>query len=209
MQVHKTDALIRVDLQNDFCVGGALAVQGADAAFIERCNALAARFRSAGATVVDTQDFHPAGHRSFASQHPGKAPFDVVQFPYGPQVLWPDHCVQGTRGSDPHNALNTDLAHLVLRKGMRLNVDSYSAFYENDKTTHTGLHGYLHGRDVRRVFVCGLAYDYCVGYTALDARKLAFAQVNVVSSHTRVIAADTTLAMNSALRAANIKRLEL
>lgn len=159
------DALIVVDVQNDFCPGGALAVAGGDE-IVPLINRLATRFEN----VVLTQDWHPAGHASFASAHPGKAPFELTEMPYGPQVLWPDHCVQGTRGADFHPGLNIPHAQLIIRKGYHAGVDSYSAFREADRTTPTGLAGYLRERGITRVHVVGLATDYCVGWTAIDAR---------------------------------------
>lgn len=161
-----SDALIVVDVQNDFCPGGSLAVADGDAV-VPVINALAQRF----ANVVLTQDWHPAGHASFASAHPGKAPFETTEMPYGLQVLWPDHCVQGTPGAALHPSLAVPHAQLIIRKGYHPAVDSYSAFREADRTTHTGLAGYLKERGIRRVFVVGLATDYCVGWTALDARS--------------------------------------
>lgn len=164
-----TDALIVIDVQNDFCPGGALAVAEGDA-IIPRINALMGDFQ----TVVLTQDWHPADHASFAANHAGAAPFSLNQMPYGPQVLWPTHCVQGTDGAAFHPALRTDPAQLVIRKGFRAAIDSYSAFFENDHSTATGLDGYLRSRGVTRVTLVGLATDYCVAYSALDAAKLGF-----------------------------------
>ncbi|HEY3800143.1 MAG TPA: bifunctional nicotinamidase/pyrazinamidase [Caulobacteraceae bacterium] len=164
------DALIVVDVQNDFCAGGALAVPDGDAVapLITR---IAERF----AHVVLTQDWHPPGHGSFASSHPGKAPFDTVRMPYGEQTLWPDHCVQGSAGAAFHPALEIPRAELVLRKGFRREIDSYSAFFENDRATATGLGGYLRERGLTRLFFAGLAFDYCVAWSAEDARRLGFA----------------------------------
>ena len=164
-----TDVLVAVDIQNDFCPGGALEVPRGDEV-VRMFNLIAPRF----AHRVLTQDWHPAGHRSFASSHPGKAPFSTVQMPYGPQTLWPDHCVQGTRGADLHPDLDPRCAELILRKGFHRDVDSYSAFFENDQRTSTGLGGYLRERGFSHVFLCGLATDYCVAWSALDARKLGF-----------------------------------
>lgn len=172
MSPRPTDALIVVDVQNDFCPGGALAVADGDAV-VPVVNALARRF----ANVVLTQDWHPAGHASFASAHPGKAPFETTELAYGTQVLWPDHCVQGTPGADLHPGLAVPHAQLVIRKGWNAGVDSYSAFREADRATRTGLAGYLRERGVERVFVVGLATDYCVGWTAIDARAAGFAAV--------------------------------
>jgi nicotinamidase/pyrazinamidase len=163
------DVLIVVDLQNDFCPGGALAVPQGDE-IIPIVNGLAARFRN----VVLTQDWHPGGHSSFASSHRGKKPFDTVTMDYGPQVLWPDHCVQDTPGADFHRALHAPHAALVVRKGFRRAIDSYSAFYENDRKTPTGLTGYLRERGLTRLFLAGLAFDFCVRYSAEDARRQGF-----------------------------------
>lgn len=165
----KTDVLLIVDVQNDFCPGGALAVPGGDEV-VAPINRLAERFRH----VVLTQDWHPAGHLSFASSHPGKAPMETVTAAYGPQVLWPDHCVQGTEGAAFRADLRVPNAQLVLRKGYDREIDSYSAFYENDHVTATGLAGYLRERGLNRVFVCGLAFDFCVRYSAEDARRAGF-----------------------------------
>jgi nicotinamidase/pyrazinamidase len=161
--------LIVVDVQNDFCPGGALAVPHGDEV-IPIVNSLAARFRN----VVLTQDWHPRGHSSFASSHPGKKPFETIAASYGPQVLWPDHCVQGTPGAEFHPALNAPHAALLLRKGFHRAIDSYSAFYENDRKTPTGLTGYLRERGLSRLFLAGLAFDFCVRYSAEDARREGF-----------------------------------
>jgi len=164
------DALIVVDVQNDFCPGGRLAVQKGDEV-VPVINALAQRF----ANVVLTQDWHPPGHQSFATSHPGRKPFDSIKLPYGEQVLWPDHCVQGSDGAALHKDLSVPQAQLLIRKGYNKDVDSYSAFLEADRKTRTGLEGYLEERGIKRVFVCGLATDFCVAWTALDARKFGFA----------------------------------
>lgn len=161
--------LIIVDVQNDFCPGGALAVPRGDE-IIPIVNGLAARFRN----VVLTQDWHPRDHSSFASCHPGTKPFDTIGASYGPQVLWPDHCVQDTAGAAFHPALRAPHAALVLRKGFRRAIDSYSAFYENDRKTPTGLTGYLRERGLTRLFLAGLAFDFCVRYSAEDARREGF-----------------------------------
>jgi nicotinamidase/pyrazinamidase len=161
--------LIVVDVQNDFCPSGALAVPHGDEV-VSIINSLAARFRN----VVLTQDWHPRGHSSFASSHPGRKPFETVAASYGPQVLWPDHCVQGTPGAEFHPALNAPHAALVLRKGFHRAIDSYSAFYENDRKTPTGLTGYLRQRGLSRLFLAGLAFDFCVRYSAEDARREGF-----------------------------------
>lgn len=168
------DCLLVIDVQNDFCPGGALAVADGDAV-VPVINRLGVRF----AHRVLTQDWHPAGHGSFASSHPGRKPFDVITLPYGEQVLWPDHCVQGSTGAEFHAALETAGAELVIRKGFRADIDSYSAFYENDRQTPTGLTGYLRNRGFSRLYMGGLATDFCVAYSALDARREGFAVVVV------------------------------
>ena len=164
-----TEALIVIDVQNDFCPGGALAVPEGDA-IVPGVNALMREFPA----VILTQDWHPAGHASFASEHPGRAPMETVEMPYGPQILWPDHCVQGTPGAAFHPDLDTDRADLILRKGFRRAIDSYSAFFENDGTTPTGLEGYLRTRGLSRLTMVGLATDVCVAYSAQDAARLGF-----------------------------------
>jgi nicotinamidase/pyrazinamidase len=181
-------ALIVVDVQIDFCPGGALAVAGGDA-IVPLVNALMPRF----ATVVLTQDWHPAGHISFASSHVGKQPFETVDVAYGRQVLWPDHCVIGTRGADFHPALDTRCAQMIVRKGFRAGVDSYSGFKEADRATVTGLGGFLKERGVKRALVCGLATDFCVAWTALDARAFGL-DVAVVEDACRGIDANGSLA---------------
>jgi nicotinamidase/pyrazinamidase len=163
------DVLIVVDIQNDFCPGGALAVPRGDEV-VAIVNRLAGLFRN----VVLTQDWHPRGHFSFASTHPGKNAFDTIAAYYGPQILWPDHCVQDTAGAQFHGALQIPHASLVVRKGHDCAIDSYSAFYENDRTTPTGLAGYLRERGAKRVFLAGLAFDFCVRYSAEDARRENF-----------------------------------
>ena len=166
MEITGRDALIVVDVQNDFCPGGALAVPEGDAV-IPVVHRIAPRFEH----IVLTQDWHPRGHCSFASSYPGKRPFEVIELADGEQRLWPDHCVQGTRGAEIHADLKLERAELILRKGFRKNVDSYSAFFENDHVTPTGLAGYCRERGLERVFFAGLAYDFCVGFSALDARR--------------------------------------
>ena len=187
--IDATDVLIVVDVQNDFCPGGALAVPRGDE-IVPVVNRLAARFRN----VVLTQDWHPAGHFSFASTHPGKKPFETIAAPYGPQVLWPDHCVQGTPGAEFHRSLQIPHAALVVRKGMDRTIDSYSTFYENDRTTPTGLIGYLRERGFSRVFLAGLAFDFCVRYSAEDARREGFT-VFVVEDACRGIDVDGSVAL--------------
>jgi nicotinamidase/pyrazinamidase len=167
MQIGEHDVLIVIDVQNDFCPGGALAVADGDAV-IAPIHRIAPLFQH----VVLTQDWHPAHHASFASAHPGRQPYEQIELSYGAQTLWPDHCVQSSRGAEFHARLHLPQAELILRKGFRKDIDSYSAFFENDRTTPTGLAGYLADRALARCFFAGLAYDYCVGYSALDARRL-------------------------------------
>ena len=166
--------LLVVDIQNDFCPGGALAVPRGDEV-VPLVNRLAQRFRH----VVLTQDWHPRGHHSFASTYPGRRPYETITLPYGSQILWPDHCVQGTAGAEFHKDLDIPHAELILRKGYRREIDSYSAFFENDHTTPTGLGGYLRERGFSRVFLAGLAFDFCVRYSAEDARQQGFEVVVV------------------------------
>ena len=163
------EALVVVDMQNDFCEGGALAVAGGNA-IVPSVNRLIQRYDS----VVLTQDWHPAGHASFASSWRDATPFQTAQFAYGPQTLWPDHCVQGTPGAAFHPQLDVNKAQMVVRKGFHAGIDSYSAFRENDRMTRTGLDGYLKARGFTRVILCGLALDYCVAWTAIDARQAGF-----------------------------------
>jgi nicotinamidase/pyrazinamidase len=177
----ETDVLLVVDLQNDFCPGGRLAVpQGNEAVPI--ANKLARKFQH----VVLTQDWHPPDHRSFASAHPGRKPFESITVSYGEQVLWPDHCVQGTPGAEFHPDVHIPHAELILRKGYRRDIDSYSAFFENDRKTPTGLAGYLRERGLNRVFLAGLALDFCVRYSAEDAYRCGF-EVIVVEDACRAI----------------------
>lgn len=169
MRIEAQDVLIVVDVQNDFCPGGALAVPEGDQV-IEPIH----RMRPLFEHIILTQDWHPVDHVSFAVAHPGKQPFESIGLAYGEQTLWPPHCVQGSRGAEFHPALHLPQAELILRKGFRRQIDSYSAFFENDRTTATGLAGYLRERGLLRVFLAGLAFDFCVGYSALDARRLGF-----------------------------------
>jgi len=194
--VNTGDVLIVVDIQNDFCPGGALSVPRGDEV-VPIVNRLAARFRH----VVLTQDWHPAGHFSFASSHAGKKPYDTIAASYGPQVLWPDHCVQGTPGAAFHSSLHIPHAALVLRKGTDAAIDSYSTFYENDRKTPTGLVGYLRERGFSRVFLAGLAFDFCVRYSAEDARREGFA-VFVFEDACRGIDVDGSVAATRASLAA-------
>jgi nicotinamidase/pyrazinamidase len=198
------DVLLVIDVQNDFCPGGALAVPQGDE-IIPVVNRLAASY----AHVLLTQDWHPRGHASFASSHPGKHPFETIEVTYGAQILWPDHCVQGTPGAAFHPGLDIPHAELVLRKGFRSIIDSYSAFRENDHRTATGLAGYLRERGFERVALCGLATDFCVAFSAIDARQAGF-EVSVVTSACRGIDVDGSLAqaMRSMSEAGVIVRLE-
>jgi nicotinamidase/pyrazinamidase len=172
--MERPNILVVVDIQNDFCPGGRLAVPDGDAV-VPVINRLAERFDH----IVCTQDWHPAGHSSFASSHPGKKPYQVIQAPYGPQILWPDHCIQGSPGAQFRADLHLDRAELIIRKGFRREVDSYSTFYENDHTTPTGLGGYLRERGFTRVYLAGLALDFCVAWSALDARREGFEVVAI------------------------------
>jgi nicotinamidase/pyrazinamidase len=184
MEITPEDVLVVVDLQNDFCPDGALAVPNGNRV-IAPIHRAARKFDH----VVLTQDWHPPGHLSFASRHPGRKPFESIEAPHGRQELWPDHCVQGTHGAEFHPSLHLPQAELILRKGHRIDIDSYSAFFENDHATPTGLGGYLRERGLKRVFFAGLAYDFCVGYSALDARKLGLRAV-VIRGATQAIDLD-------------------
>ena len=194
-----THALLVIDVQNDFCPGGALAVAGGDE-IVAPINAMMDRFDA----VILTQDWHPAGHSSFASQHHGLDPFQTTQMPYGPQVLWPDHCVQGTNGAAFHPDLRTD-GNLIIRKGFRAAIDSYSAFFENDHTTPTGLEGYLRTRGLSDLTMVGLATDFCVHFSAVDAARLGF-DVTVKTDACRAIDLDGSLAAaTEAMQAAGVQ----
>ena len=199
--MHSPDeALIVIDVQNDFCPGGALAVTGGDE-IIARINALLPQYQ----TRILTQDWHPANHSSFAANHPGATAFSMVEMPYGPQVLWPAHCVQGTPGSAFHAALATDAADLVIRKGFRPEIDSYSALFDNDHRTPTGLEGYLKIRGITHVTLVGLATDFCVAYSAIDAAKLGF-KVTVLEGACRAIDLNGSLATaQDKMRAAGVR----
>lgn len=186
--IGENDVLLVVDVQNDFCPNGNLPVPRGDEV-VPTINRLAGRFGH----VVLTQDWHPPGHHSFASSHPGKRPFDTVTVAYGQQILWPDHCVQGTSGAQFHDGLQIPHAELVLRKGFRSTIDSYSAFYENDRKTPTGLAGYLRERGLTRIFVAGLAFDFCVRYSAEDARREGFS-VTVIEDACRGIDVEGSMA---------------
>jgi nicotinamidase/pyrazinamidase len=201
--VDDRDVLIVVDPQLDFCPGGALAVPGGDE-IVPAVNRLARQF----AHVILTQDWHPAGHASFASAHPGRAPFETIEVAYGPQTLWPDHCVQGTQGAGFHPGLDIPQVELIIRKGYRATIDSYSAFRENDRTTPTGLAGYLRERNFERVTLCGLATDVCVFFSAIDARAAGFA-TTVALEASRGIDLDGSLAKAlAAMREADIVLIE-
>ncbi len=193
----ENDCLVVVDLQNDFMPGGALAVPDGDAT-VPVINRLCARF----AHVVATQDWHPAGHSSFASSHAGRAPFETIEAPYGPQTLWPDHCVQGTSGAAFHPDFDLDRAELVLRKGFRRAIDSYSAFAENDRRTSTGLAGYLRERGFTRLFFAGLATDFCVRWSVEDARAAGFTAVLVADACRAIDLDGSQAAALEAMRAA-------
>ncbi|MDZ7715482.1 MAG: bifunctional nicotinamidase/pyrazinamidase [Balneolaceae bacterium] len=175
------DALLIVDVQNDFCPGGALEVPNGDA-IVPTINELSESFDH----VIQTQDWHPDGHSSFASSHEDKNPYDTIQMPYGEQVLWPDHCIQGSEGAEFHPKLNTTRSQLIIRKGFRKNIDSYSAFYENDNSTKTGLTGYLKDRDIDTLYVVGLATDFCVKWSVVDGCKEGF-NVTVIKDAVRGI----------------------
>lgn len=181
-------ALLVIDVQNDFCPGGALAVAGGDE-IIAGINAIMGQFD----VVILTQDWHPAGHSSFASVHDGQALYDMIEMPYGSQVLWPDHCIQGSQGAAFHAMLETDRADLIIRKGYNPAIDSYSAFFENDHKTPTGLEGYLRTRGITEVTLVGLALDFCVNYSAVDAAQLGF-KVEVRTDLCRAINLNGSLA---------------
>jgi nicotinamidase/pyrazinamidase len=201
--IQPTDALLVIDLQNDFCPGGALDIAGGDE-IVPLVNALARAFPH----VLLTQDWHPAGHISFASAHPGAKPYQTITTPYGTQTLWPDHCVQNTRGAKFHPALDIPHAELVLRKGFRANIDSYSAFLENDHFTPTGLAGYLRERGLTRLFLCGLAYDFCVRFSAVDGTALDF-ECLVIEDATRAVKLPGSIdATRRAFAEAGIQRIQ-
>ena len=168
--LEESDVLLVVDVQNDFCPGGALAVNEGDLV-VPSVNRLGRMLPH----VILTQDWHTEGHFSFASSHEGKSPFETVTAEYGEQTLWPAHCVQGSIGAEFHKGLDLPMAELIVRKGFHRDIDSYSAFYENDRRTPTGLHGYMKERKLKRIFIAGLATDFCVKYSALDGRRLGYA----------------------------------
>ena len=187
-----TQALIVVDMQNDFCPGGNLAVAGGDK-IIPVINQLVKRYEH----TILTQDWHPRGHHSFASSHPGKMPYDTVELDYGEQILWPDHCIQGTEGAQFHPQLNVTRAELILRKGFRREIDSYSAFFENDHKTATGLAGFLKEQDFKTLYFAGLATDYCVHWSVVDGCKHGF-EIYLIEDATQGI--DTNGSMDHAMR---------
>lgn len=203
MAIRHTEMLIVVDVQNDFCPGGALAVPDGDAV-VPVINRIAGRF----AHRVLTQDWHLAGHTSFAAAHPGKAPFETTEMPYGNQVLWPVHCVQGSTGAAFHPALELDGAELIIRKGFRAAIDSYSAFFENDRTTATGLAGYLRERGFERIVLVGLATDFCVAYSAVDARRHGFDTTVVVDGCRAIDLNDSLAVAMKDMAAAGVKFIE-
>ena len=196
-----TDCLIVVDVQNDFCPGGALEVKHGDE-IVPLINQLARKFEN----VVVTQDWHTPGHISFASSHAGKKPFETKRLRYGEQVLWPDHCIQGTRGAALHDGLDVPHAQLVIRKGFHPKVDSYSGFLEADRKTKTGLDGYLRSRGVKRVYCVGLATDFCVAWTALDARRFRFESVVIEDACRAIDNAGSLVAAHRAMAKAGVKR---
>ncbi len=200
MNISPTDCLLIIDVQNDFCRAGSLAVPDAEA-ILPVINTLSSQF----ANCVLTQDWHPAGHSSFASEHTGKQPFDTVNLAYGEQTLWPDHCVQGSHGAKFHEQLQTDQAQLIIRKGFRTAIDSYSAFFENDHTTRTGLTSYLQERGIKRVVCAGLALDYCVRFSAIDARKQGFEACVVEAACRGIDVAGSNDAARQAMRDAGVE----
>ncbi|MEI4261696.1 bifunctional nicotinamidase/pyrazinamidase [Roseovarius sp. D0-M9] len=198
-----THALIVIDMQLDFCPGGALAVTEGDT-IVEGINARMEDFSA----IILTQDWHPEAHSSFASSHPGASPMEVIDMPYGPQVLWPDHCVQGSRGAQFDPVLNADAADLIIRKGYNPAIDSYSAFFENDHQTPTGLHGYLQTRGITELTMVGLALDFCVNFSAVDAAKLGY-EVRVETALSRGIDANGSMdAALAGMRAAGVALIE-
>lgn len=197
----KTKALLVIDVQNDFCPGGALAVTDGDS-IVPLINDMMDGYD----VVLMTQDWHPAGHSSFASSHPDRSAFELIDMPYGPQVLWPDHCVQGSQGAAFHPDLNTTRADMIIRKGFTPSIDSYSAFFENDRSTPTGLEGYLRTREITEIDMVGLATDFCVCYSALDAARLGF-KTRVLTNACRAIDMDGSL--NTALAEMRNARVEI
>jgi len=203
MEVNSHDVLLVIDVQNDFCPGGALAVAGGDE-IVPIIHRVAAAFDH----VILTQDWHTVGHSSFASAHAGKQPFEQIEVSYGMQTLWPDHCVQGSFGAQIHPDLQLTKAELILRKGFRPEIDSYSAFFENDRATATGLGGYLRERRLTRVFLAGLAYDYCVGYSALDAQRLGFEAIVLRDACRAIDLGGSVAAIESEFAQAGVRLME-
>ena len=203
MTLTEQDALLVIDVQNDFCPGGALAVADGDEV-VPVINRLGLRFEH----VILTQDWHPKGHVSFASTYDGKEPFTRIEAAYGSQTLWPDHCVQGTRGADFHSGLDVPHAELILRKGFRREIDSYSAFVENDHQTPTGLAGYLRERGLRRLFLAGLAYDFCVRHSAIDGLGLKFECVVIEDATRSVALASSVEETNAAFEDRGVRRIQ-
>jgi nicotinamidase/pyrazinamidase len=203
MRMAAPDVLVVIDVQNDFCPGGALAVPDGDQV-IEPIRRIAPRF----AHILLTQDWHPPEHTSFAAAHGGKQPFESVELAYGTQTLWPPHCVQGSRGAEFHPALKLPQAELILRKGFRPHIDSYSAFFENDHTTSTGLAGYLRERKLSRIFFAGLAYDFCVGFSALDARRLGFEAIILRDACRAIDLEDSVKKIEAEFAQTGVKRIE-
>lgn len=197
------DVLLVIDVQNDFCPSGTLAVAEGDQV-VPIINVLAKKFDH----VILTQDWHPTHHISFASTHPGKSHYETIQAPYGPQTLWPEHCLQNTPGADFHPALHIPHAELILRKGFRTHIDAYSAFLENDHFTSTGLAGYLRERGLQRLFLCGLAYDFCVRYSAIDGAALGFECLVIEDATRSVNLPDSVAKTHAALAAAGVERLQ-
>jgi nicotinamidase/pyrazinamidase len=202
MEITDRDVLLVIDVQNDFCDGGALPVPGG-----QEVVPVIHRVARAFGHAVLTQDWHPQGHHSFASNHPGRAPFETIETSNGPQVLWPDHCVQGSLGAAFHSHLQLDNAELILRKGCRSTIDSYSAFNENDHLTRTGLTGYLRERGLGRIFLTGLAYDFCVRHSAIDGMRAGF-ETFVVEDACRAIGLGNSIAAtNHAFHEAGVRRI--
>jgi nicotinamidase/pyrazinamidase len=202
--IRDSDVLVVVDIQNDFCPRGALAVPRGDEV-VPIVNQLAENFKN----VVLSQDWHPPGHLSFASSHPGHSPYETIKGAYGPQILWPDHCVQGTPGAVFHDALRIPHAGLILRKGIHRSIDSYSTFYENDRTTPTGLTGYLRDRGITRVFLAGLALDFCVRYSAEDAIRERFVVVVIEDACRGIDVQGSVVATRTSFAALGVTRIGL
>ena len=203
MELHPDDILLVIDVQQDFCPGGRLAVADGDAV-VPLINTVAAQFEH----VILTQDWHPPGHVSFASTHAGKKPFEKTAVDYGEQTLWPDHCVQGSVGADFHPGLDIPHAELILRKGFQRDIDSYSAFFENDHCTATGLAGYLRERGLQRVFIVGLAYDYCVRFSAVDAVAQGFRAVVIEDACRAIDLNGSVIETNQAFADLGIDRVQ-